>query len=118
MCSQVHGLREEVIADKANSILDTTFGNHVGDWEHSMIRFVDGVPEYVYLSEHSGGSAYTYAALTQTDSRPTTYIATGSHANYATSGQQDYEGAVLGLIGLYDTTDAGPYWDITQNYRG
>ena len=100
------------------SILGTEFGNHVGDWEHSMIRFVGGVPEYIYLSEHSGGSAYTYDALPQTNSRPTTYIALGSHANYATSGKQDYEGSILALIGLYDTTDAGPYWDVTQNYRG
>ena len=83
-----------------------------------MIRFVNGVPQYVYLSEHSGGSAYTYAALAQTNSRPTTYIAKGSHANYATAGKQDYEGGFLADFGLYDTTDAGQYWDVTQNYRG
>lgn len=86
-----------------------------------MIRFVNGVPQYIYLSEHSGGSAYNFEAIPLTDrpdGRPTTYIATGSHANYATAGKQEYEGSVLGLIGLYDITDAGVYWDITQNYRG
>ena len=85
-----------------------------------MIRFVDGVPQYVYLSEHSGGSAYTYAALTQTNSLPTTYIAKGSDSNYATAGEQEYEGGFLALFGVYDSTDAGagPYWDVTQNYRG
>ena len=83
-----------------------------------MIRFVDGVPQYIYLSEHSGGSAYNYSALVQTNSRPTTYIAKGSHANYATAREQEYEGGFLANFGVYDTTDAGPYWDVIQNYRG
>jgi len=99
-------------------VLFEVYGNHVGDWEHSMIRFVDGVPQYIYLSEHSSGSAYNFTTLPQIDGRPATYIANGSHANYATTGHQDYEGTALGLIGLYDTTDAGVYWDVTQNYRG
>jgi hypothetical protein len=43
--------------------------------------------------------------------RATTYIAGGSHANYVSVGKQDYS-APFGL--LSDTTDAGPYWDVTQ----
>jgi len=100
-----------------NKVLGEVYGNHVGDWEHSMVRFVNEVPTYIYLSEHSSGSAYTYDALNQTDSRATTYIATGTHANYATAGKQDYEGEILGIF-LSDETDQGPYWDVTQNYRG
>lgn len=111
----------ERIAERPASVLGSEYGNHVGDWEHTMIRFVNGVPQYIYLSEHSGGKSYTFDAIPltdRTDGRPTTYIATGSHANYVTTGKQDYEGTLLGLIGLYDTTDAGVFWDITKNYRG
>jgi hypothetical protein len=62
-----------VLIDKGNGILDafwfyfysynlgTTvfnirFGNHVGDWEHSLIRFHHGVPKAVFFSAHSGGT--------------------------------------------------------------
>ena len=113
--------RIRFVAERPNSILGSEYGNHVGDWEHIMIRFVNGVPKYIYLSEHSSGKAYNFDAIPltdRTDGRPTTYIAAGSHANYVTAGKQEYEGHLLGLIGLYDTTDAGEFWDVTKNYRG
>ncbi|KAI0131900.1 hypothetical protein BJ170DRAFT_679798 [Xylariales sp. AK1849] len=96
-------------------VLDINFDEHVGDWEHVMIRFVDSKPYAIYLSEHGAGSAYYWDVMTFNGNHPITYIATGSHANYATAGSQDYTIA-LGLVS--DTTDAGYGWDITQNYRG
>lgn len=35
----------------------------MGDWEHNAVRFVDGVPQAVFYSEHSGGAAYEYQAV-------------------------------------------------------
>ncbi|KAI9736948.1 MAG: Vacuolar protein sorting-associated protein 62 [Cirrosporium novae-zelandiae] len=77
------------------------------------VRFVDGTPEYIFLSQHSNGKAFKYSALTQTNSRATIYIAQGTHANYAKTGKHYYETVTF----LYDTTGAGTPWDVTQNYR-
>ena len=76
------------------------------------------IPINIYLSAHSSGNAYMYQALNQTNGRATTYVAVGSHANYATPGEQDYEGG--GIVGdvLHDQTDSGLFWDVTLNYRG
>lgn len=37
------------------------FGNHVGDWEHIMIRFKDGQPQAVWYSQHANGQAFKYS---------------------------------------------------------
>lgn len=78
-----------------------------------MVRFVNGVPQDIYLSAHDGGSAYTYSALPSQGGRAITYIANGTHANYATSGEHQHD-----LPLLDDYTDAGLLWDVTLNYRG
>lgn len=80
-----------------------------------MVRFVNGVPSYVYLSAHSSGTSYTYDGIGKQGVHPIVYIGTGTHANYATTGEQDYS-LPFGL--LHDTTDAGFLWDMTKNFRG
>lgn len=48
--------------------------------------------------------------------RPVVYSASGSHANYATAGTQEIYPIVGNIV--TDTTSAGTYWDVAQNYRG
>jgi hypothetical protein len=74
------------------------------------------VPQNVYYSAHSSGTAYTYAAVQKVGVRPVVYSAAGSHANYATAGTQKIYPIVGNIV--TDTTDAGFYWDVSQNYRG
>ncbi len=100
------------------TVLGIRFGNHVGDWEHSLIRFHNGVPKAVFFSAHSGGLAYTYNAVEKgqgegREGRPVIYSATGSHAMYATPGSHPY---ILPFGLLADVTDKGPLWDPAQNY--
>jgi len=92
------------------------FGNHVGDWEHTMVRFINGVPDTVYYSEHSSGAAFKYSAVEKVGDRPVSYIAFGTHANYATSGDHTYNHSPLG--NSTDQTNQGPIWDVTKNFRG
>lgn len=46
-----------------NVVFNIRFGNHIGDWEHTLIRFQHGKPKLVFVSEHFFGSAYSYAAV-------------------------------------------------------
>lgn len=111
------------------TVLAMRFGNHVGDWEHCMVRFEHGVPRAMFLSEHEGGQAYAWAALekkrmnaTSSDGvaggtqevveRPVIYSAVGSHAMYAFPGPHPY---VLPFQMLKDDTDRGPLWDPSLN---
>ncbi|KAL9622839.1 MAG: hypothetical protein Q9160_002765 [Pyrenula sp. 1 TL-2023] len=95
-----------------NVVLNVRFGNHVGDWEHSMVRFHHGKPKAVYFSEHSFGDAYRYEAVEKIGKRPVIYSATGTHAMYATPGTHAY---ILPWGLLHDETDRGPLWDPALN---
>lgn len=95
-----------------HKVFNVRFGNHVGDWEHTMVRFHHGKPKYVYVSEHFFGEAYTYNAIEKIGKRPVVYSAEGTHAMYATPGRHPY---VLPLGLLHDETDRGPLWDPTKN---
>lgn len=100
------------------TVLGVRFGNHVGDWEHSLIRFHNGEPKAVFFSAHSGGIAYKYSAVEKgvgpgRQGRPVLYSALGSHAMYAQPGKHPY---VLPFGILADVTDKGPLWDPALNY--
>ena len=95
-----------------NIVFNVRFGNHVGDWEHTMIRFQHGKPRAVFFSEHDFGSAYSYEAVEKYGRRPVIYSAIGTHAMYPTPGSHAY---VLPWGLLHDETDRGPLWDPSLN---
>jgi len=88
------------------------FGNHIGDWEHTVVRFQNGKPKAVFVSEHFFGQAYSYRAVEKIGRRPVVYSATGTHAMYATPGTHSY---ILPWGLLHDQTDKGPLWDPALN---
>lgn len=93
-------------------VLDVRFGNHIGDWEHCLVRFHKGQPKALFFSAHSGGEAYSYEAVEKIGRRPVIYSAKGTHAMYATPGIHSYA-LPWGL--LHDQTDRGPLWDPVLN---
>ncbi|KAF2202175.1 hypothetical protein GQ43DRAFT_6208 [Delitschia confertaspora ATCC 74209] len=94
-------------------ITELNFGNHVGDWEHNMIRFKDGKPQHVWYSQHANGQAFSYSTVQKNGLRPINYIANGTHANYAIPGAHDHVIPNFNLPGgvLEDHTDAGFLFD-------
>lgn len=108
--------------NQGNWVLDQPvleFGDHVGDWEHTMVRFRDGIPQAVYYSQHSSGQAFTYSAVEKAADglRPVAYVARGSHANYAIDGPHDHTIPGLNTVfgPLKDYTDRGILWDPVGN---
>ena len=62
-----------------NVVLNVRFGNHVGDWEHSAVRFHHGKPKAVYFSEHNFGEAYGYDAVEKIGKRVSLNIDGAKH---------------------------------------
>ena len=56
-----------------NEVFGVRFGNHVGDWEHMVVRFVNGTPTTVFFSEHENGVAYDYDAVEKIGKRVRCY---------------------------------------------
>jgi hypothetical protein len=46
-----------------NKVFNVRFGNHVGDWEHTVVRFYNGEPKAIFFSEHNLGAAYSWEAV-------------------------------------------------------
>ncbi|KAI1610136.1 hypothetical protein EDD36DRAFT_445611, partial [Exophiala viscosa] len=87
------------------------FGNHVGDWEHNMVRFQEGVPVGIWYSQHAWGEACLWddvACLSKEGDRPIVYSARGSHANYPSAGSHVHDAALI------DVADKGRLWDPIQ----
>ncbi|KAE9961246.1 hypothetical protein EG328_004402 [Venturia inaequalis] len=117
-----------IVVDKGNGMVDAFYmyyfafnyggivlgknvGNHIGDWEHNMVRFQNGVPTAVWYSQHSSGQSFKYSAVPKDASgfRPLAYSGNGSHAVYAMTGNHIHDGF------LNDYTDVGALWDPIQS---
>ncbi|MDY7229769.1 Vps62-related protein [Hyalangium rubrum] len=90
----------------------STFGNHVGDWEHATVRFVDGRPSQVYLSQHASGQTFNFGdkSLSLVGWRPEIYSAQGSHGVYPDAARHIYKNLPNGDF-LADDTGRGIAWD-------
>lgn len=121
--------------DYSGEYFGIPIGNHVGDWEHNMVRFEEGQPQAVWYSQHANGQAFHYETVekyndgprvcfksslgkrnSQTNtSRPVAYAANGSHAVYGTDGTHAYGIPNINLPWgpVSDETDHGPFWDPT-----
>ncbi|KAE8442082.1 hypothetical protein EG329_003840 [Mollisiaceae sp. DMI_Dod_QoI] len=111
--------------NQGNTVLLQELGDHIGDWEHNMIRFQDGEPQAIWYSQHGNGQAFTYNAAQKIGTRPISYSALGSHANYAIAGTHDHTIPDLNLPAgfILDYTSKGMLWDPTlstyfYNYHG
>ncbi|KAI6248290.1 putative vacuolar protein sorting-associated protein TDA6 [Erysiphe necator] len=90
-------------------------GNHIGDWEHNMIRFTNGTPTAIWYSQHGYGSAYTYDAVQKIGVRPVVFSARGSHSNWPEAKAHDFH-IINNRIPphiAYDYTSLGRLWDPT-----
>ena len=101
--------------DLGNFVVDDNYGNHVGDFEHTMIRFTNGTPTAMYFSQHASGEAFKYNIVLKDGAtgRPLNYVAKGTHANYAIPGPHDHTIPNLNLLvgPLVDETSQGTLWD-------
>ncbi|KAG9012665.1 Vacuolar protein sorting-associated protein 62 [Tulasnella sp. JGI-2019a] len=97
-----------------NIVAFNTFGNHVGDWEHSMVRFKNGEPIAVHLSAHADGHSWAWQTMEKMENRPVGYVASGSHAMYGKNGKHAY--SLVSFIGPIDYTSKGVLWDPALNY--
>lgn len=55
-----------------NTVVNVRFGNHVGDWEHCLVRFHNGQPKALFFSAHTSGEAFRYEAVEKIGRRVST----------------------------------------------
>ncbi|KAL8728867.1 MAG: hypothetical protein Q9166_005107 [cf. Caloplaca sp. 2 TL-2023] len=92
--------------NQGNTVFGQEIGDHVGDWEHNMIRFKNSIPQAI--CQHSYGEAFTYSAVEKQGQRPVAYSAKGTHA---TTHDHTIPGFNLPEGPIEDYCDQGNLWD-------
>ena len=110
--------------NRGKTMLNSVWGNHVGDWEHVTVRINAQTlePIALALSAHAGGETIDWADIGKTpDGHPIVYSAWGSHANYSQPGAHVYNTIQVPPLDDIQVTDRtssavdGVAWDTWTN---
>ncbi|KAI1743064.1 hypothetical protein F4680DRAFT_410919 [Xylaria scruposa] len=91
------------------------FGDHIGDLEHSIVRFQDGKPKTVFLSRHASASIHKYESMQKLEGRPVIFPGKGTHALYGIEGNHEYIMADKENTAILDYASKGTLWDPSKN---
>jgi hypothetical protein len=117
--------------NRGKEVVGTTYGHHVGDWEHVSVRLMQAYdeateewaiqPQQMYLSAHSFGKLHEWAPFPKVPSttHPIVYSANGAHGLWPSAGSWHYETicapdpgwGCIPIAELYDYTSEGTAWD-------
>lgn len=106
--------------NKAKTILGINFGNHVGDWEHVMVRLklyndngkIYYAPVFVQYSIHSQRIYMAWDNAPKYETHLIGYIANGSHGIWPNAGKNVYVNAIV--VKLSDMCSEGEAWDLWE----
>jgi len=100
-------------------VLNTNFGDHVGDWEHVTVRLATFTfqgrsyvkPTLVHFPAHSFGTGYSWSEVPKVHStHPVAYAARGSHGCWKDAGRHVYQKIPI-LGDLVDECSEGMAWE-------
>ncbi len=97
--------------NRGKEVINTVWGNHVGDIEKCYVEFVDTEPVLLNCAVHSWDNAQQWGDVNTNDGHPIVYSAWGSHGTYFTPGAHRYSGV------LEDETSAGTKWETWRNVQ-
>lgn len=100
--------------NRGKKLLDSVWGNHVGDWENLIVRLDRNyAPQSIFLSQHDEGQKIAWNIVGKTGTHPVVFAARGSHGLWTAPGDHLYRNTSVGA--LYDSTSAGAAWDTWNN---
>ncbi|MFQ5921669.1 MAG: PrsW family intramembrane metalloprotease [Anaerolineales bacterium] len=90
---------------------------HEGDWEMMQIMLGEGgVPEWVVLSQHHGGTRRSWAQTRiEEGTHPAVYVALGSHANYFFPNEVYPYGVTVGNLDVHVSDRTGASGRVSPN---
>ena len=107
--------------NKAKEVLGIEFGNHIGDWEHVIVRLLvskEGdetfvTPVFAQYGIHSERLYIPWDKLPRYENtHPIGFIANGSHGIWPNAGKNVYKD--LWIIKLTDICSEGENWDLWE----